>query len=309
MPDVRERYIAAAMPATAGFIEENPDRRIADVMGTKRQAPKMLIADDDPSIVRLLAEQCGKMGFDVSTASNGIVLLIKARRNHFDILIVDVNMPELDGLTVCSSLLASGDQSIEVIVVTGYSDHETIERCESLGLFYGRKGPDFWKSVVAALSSIFPDMAERITEVGSPLTVTKVADRPRVLVIDDDADVIRFFSTQLGKYGVDALSAPDARQGFKIACKEQPTAIISDYFMPDGDAHYLLSRLRSAPVTEHTPVFVISGRSLDETAEKAIKRDIFGRPGAAQVFKKSFDTKDLFGALQKYCGFKKSQSF
>jgi CheY-like chemotaxis protein len=295
------------MPASAGLVGEHPDRHIPDVTGTKRPAPKMLIADDDPSILRLLAEQCGKMGFDVSTTSNGMQLLIKARRNQFDILVVDVNMPELDGLTVCSSLLDPGDKPVEVIIVTGNSDHETIERCESLGLFYGRKGPDFWKNLVTALASIFPDMAERIAEVGSQLTVTKVADRPRVLVVDDDADVIKFFSTRLGKYGVDALSAPDASQGFKIACKEQPTAIISDYFMPDGDAHYFLSRLRSSPVTEHTPVFIISGRSLDETTEQAIKRDVLGRSGAVQVFKKSFDTKELFGALQKYCGFKKSQ--
>ena len=61
------------------------------------KAPKVLIADDDPAIVKLLADRCAKMGFAVETAANGMQLLIKARRNHPDIMIIDVNMPELDG--------------------------------------------------------------------------------------------------------------------------------------------------------------------------------------------------------------------
>ena len=75
--------------------------------------------------------------------------------------------------------------------------------------------------------------------------------------------------------------------------------------MPDGDAQYLLYRLRSSPVTENIPVFVISARKLSELTEQTLKRSIGGRPGALQVFTKSFDTEELFKALQKYCGFEK----
>ena len=62
--------------------------------------PKMLIADDDPAIVKLLAERCSNLGFEVDTASNGVQALIKASRSHPDIMIIDINMPEADGLTV-----------------------------------------------------------------------------------------------------------------------------------------------------------------------------------------------------------------
>jgi PleD family two-component response regulator len=44
---------------------------------------RMLIADDDPSIVRLLADHCAPMGFDVDTASNGIQALVKASRTFW----------------------------------------------------------------------------------------------------------------------------------------------------------------------------------------------------------------------------------
>ena len=269
------------------------------------RAPKMLIADDDPAIVRLLADRCVKMGFKVETATNGVQLLVKARRSHPDIVIVDVNMPELDGLSVCAHLLDPGNKSLEVVVVTGSNDPETVERCQSLGMFYGYKGPDFWNSVEGALAEIYPDMATKIGALESTAADPDVPQRPRVLVVDDDPDIETFFASRLSKCGIDTLYAPDAVQGFRIACKEKPSVIITDNFMPDGDAQFLLYRLRSAPETENIPVFVISARKLSELTEQTLKREIGGRPGAQQVFTKSFDTQELFKALQRYCGFEK----
>jgi CheY-like chemotaxis protein len=276
-----------------------------DIFEARDKAPKMLIADDDPAIVRLLADRCVKMGFKVETATNGIQLLIKARRNQPDVLIVDVNMPELDGLSVCTRLLDPGNKPLEVVVVTGSSDPETAERCESLGMFYGRKGPDFWHSIEGALAEIYPDMANKFGGMEGLSVDTEIPRRPRVLVVDDDPDIETFLASRLGKFGVDTLYAPDATQGHRIACKEKPTVIITDNFMPDGDAQYLLYRLRSTPVTENIPVFVISARRLGDLTEQSLKRAICGHPGALRVFTKSFDTHELFEALRKYCGFQK----
>jgi len=278
---------------------------MAEAFAAQDQAPKMLIADDDPAIVRLLADRCMKMGFRVETATNGVQLLVKARRSQPDIIIVDVNMPELDGLSVCSHLLGPGGKSLEVVVVTGSNDNETAERCESLGMFYGRKGPNFWNSVEGALMEIYPSLSEKIGALEAPAFDTDIPQRPRVLVVDDDPDIEKFLASRLDKFGVDTLYAPDAAQGYRSACRDKPTVIITDNFMPDGDAQYLLYRLRSTPLTENIPVFVISGRKLSDLTEQTLKRAIGGRPGALQVFKKSFDTEELFNALKRFCGFQK----
>src|SRR5450755_885476 len=274
-----------------------------DIFEARDKVPKMLIADDDLAIVRLLADRCVKMGFKVETASNGMQLLIKARRSQPDIMIVDVNMPEMDGLSVCTRFLDPGSRPVEVVVVTGSSDVETAERCESLGVFYGRKGPDFWKNIEAALLEIYPNMAGRIGEQEMQTTGAEVHERPRVLVVDDDPAIHEFLASRLGKFGIDTLYASDAVHGFRLACKENPSVIITDNFMPDGDARYLLHRLRSVPATENIPVFVISGKPLDEVTAQTLRREIGGRPGAVQIFKKSFDTEALFGALKKFSAF------
>lgn len=265
--------------------------------------PKMLIADDDPAIVRRLAERCRKMGFNVDTAANGMQLLIKARRGQPDIMIIDVNMPEMDGLTVCARLLDPGSKPIEVVVVTGNADPETEGRCESLGLFYGRKGPEFWKNIETALIRIYPRMAGSIMAQDMQTTGAQVHERPRVLVVDDDPAIQKFFASRLSKFGIDTLYSADAVHASRLACKEHPSVIITDNYMPDGDAQYLLHRLRSTPATDTIPVFVISGRKIDEVTAQTLRRDICGKPGAAQIFMKSFDTDALFGALRKFCAF------
>jgi DNA-binding response OmpR family regulator len=51
---------------------------MTDASVLSEKPPRMLIADDDPSIVRLLADRCASVGFEVDTATNGIQALIKA---------------------------------------------------------------------------------------------------------------------------------------------------------------------------------------------------------------------------------------
>jgi CheY-like chemotaxis protein len=75
--------------------------------------------------------------------------------------------------------------------------------------------------------------------------------------------------------------------------------------MPDGDAQHLLHRLRSTPATENIPVIVVSGKAVNDLTEQTLRRKICNHPGALRVFAKSFDTKELFDALQKFCGFEK----
>lgn len=274
-----------------------------NLVSAKREAPRMLIADDDPSIVRLLAERCANMGFEVETAINGLQALIKARRSNPDIMIIDVNMPEADGLSVCARLLAASGKSTDVIVVTGSADLETLKHCRSLGAFYGRKGPDFWNSINSALISVFPRMADRINEVQRQSTSVEVRKHPRVLVIDDDPAIAEFFTGRLAKYGVDTLQASNAAQGYKMACKEEPSIIICDYHMPDGDPYYLLWRLRSTLATENIPVFMLSGRNLDESTRQMLMREVCGRPGVARFFTKSLEFDQLFESLQQFCAF------
>jgi CheY-like chemotaxis protein len=270
---------------------------------SSEETPRMLVADDDPSIVRLLADQCARMGFEVDTALNGIQALLKAGRFKPDILVIDVNMPEVDGLSVCAHLLDPDRAPVNVIVVTGSRDSDTLERCEGFGAHYVRKGPNFWNKLEAALVEIHPRMAGKIRKSNTHVPAVRI--RSRVLLIDDDNDINLFLTSRLEKCGLDVKYACDAQQGFRMACKDEPAVIVTDYFMPNGDAQYLLTRLRTTTATENIPVIVLSGRQLSEVTLQSLRREICGHPGAKQILRKSQDTDELFETLKKFCGFER----
>jgi CheY-like chemotaxis protein len=271
--------------------------------GSNGVAARMLIADDDPCVLRAVAARCTAMGFEVETASNGLQVLIKASQNRPDVLIIDVHMPEVDGISVLTYLPDAVKASLHVIVVTGHPGQEIVEKCKGLDASCIHKGYNFWSELEATLTGIFPHKAAAIERSGDHSAKIGVRKRPRVLLVDDDIGVKKFFFRRFEKLGAELLYAADGMRGYWMARREQPTAIVSDYCMPNGNAEYLLTRLRQAPETMSIPVIVQSGRRLNDEIKQRLRQQICGQPGAARILQKSFDTRELFDALQRLCGF------
>lgn len=75
-------------------------------------AHTILIADDDPHIRQLLAFALAKAGLDTIEAGDGEAALTAAEAHGPDLVVLDINMPRLDGLEVCRRLRAAGDLPI-----------------------------------------------------------------------------------------------------------------------------------------------------------------------------------------------------
>ena len=160
--------------------------------------------------------------------------------------------------------------------------------------------PEGLDANVVAASSGAPTVGG-IENVQTRTSQDKMAGRPKILIVDDDPDIGQFLSSRLRKMGVEPLFAADGVEGYRIAQREKPDVIISDYFMPVGNINFLLWKLRTTPATENIPVLVISGWQLDKLTEENLKKDICGRPGAAAVFSKPLDIQELFGTLRGVC--------
>ena len=276
---------------------------MTDVSGLTEKRPKMLIADDDPLSVRMLAYRCGRAGFDVDTATNGVQALIKATRSRPDVLVIDVNMPEADGLAVCARLADASQRPLDIVVVSGSRNADIVKRCEGFGACYVRKGPQFWNGLGAALTQLFPHLAGRIDQLRQQPVGSEMRERPRLLIIDDDPAVGQLFSARLDKCSVQLLCVPDVVQGFRMACSEAPSVIVSDYFLPNGGFLYLLSRLRTRPETRTIPVMVLTRRDVGEKVEQSLLSEVCGNRGVARIFRKSRDTDAMFAALQELWDF------
>jgi CheY-like chemotaxis protein len=243
------------------------------------------------------------MGFQVETAASGLQALIKASQHQPDVLVIDVHMPEVDGLSVLAYLQEIAKKSLHVVVVTGNPGQEITERCEGFDASCIQKGNNFWNEFEARLAEIYPQSAVAIEQSGRRSVKVEVKQRPRVLLVDDDISVKKFFFKKFEKLGAELLYAADGNRGFWKARREEPTVIVADYCMPNGDAEYLLTRLRSVPETRNIPVIVQSGRRLNDAIKQRLRQEICGQPGAARILQKSRDAGELFEALQRLCGF------
>ena len=65
---------------------------------------KILVVDDEPDILEFIQFNLERAGFEIETASNGALAIEQARRFKPDLIILDIMMPELDGVEVCREL-------------------------------------------------------------------------------------------------------------------------------------------------------------------------------------------------------------
>jgi DNA-binding response OmpR family regulator len=78
-------------------------------------APRILIVDDDPNLLVLLADQLRADGYEIATARDGDEALRRLRSAWPDLLIIDMMMPRMDGLTLAREIKAQADLPIIVL--------------------------------------------------------------------------------------------------------------------------------------------------------------------------------------------------
>ena len=84
------------------------------------RAPRILLADDEQSIQTLLSYPLRKDGYDVVQASDGREALARFAESTFDLVVLDVMMPRMDGLEVCRRLRARSD--VPIIMLTAKAE-------------------------------------------------------------------------------------------------------------------------------------------------------------------------------------------
>ena len=101
----------------------------------KHQAAKILVVDDDDAIRQILIEALTMdRKYLVEEASNGIEGSIKLGTYRPDLLILDIFMPEMDGLEVCRNICSEPELSdLKVIITTGHPNHPKLDEVVKLG--------------------------------------------------------------------------------------------------------------------------------------------------------------------------------
>lgn len=94
---------------------------------------KILIVDDQEGIRRLLAEACSLLGYEVFTAASGQEALETVKKNNFQVALVDMKMPGMNGLETMKQLLETV-KDLKGIVMTGYGEIDLVADVNKLGI-------------------------------------------------------------------------------------------------------------------------------------------------------------------------------
>jgi len=123
----------------------------------KEATGRILVVDDDISIRDMLTKALTEAGpYLVDEASNGIEACIKLGTYRPDLLILDMFMPEMDGLEVCRTIKSETEFSdMNVIITTGFPDHQKLKEVVALGFDRIHYKPFNLADFLKAVSNIF----------------------------------------------------------------------------------------------------------------------------------------------------------
>jgi PAS domain S-box-containing protein len=172
---------------------------MADADATS-EAARILICDDDVAVARTFAERLGQAGMPAEVALTGGDALTKAKVRAYDAILVDLTLPDCDGITLIQQLRGEAQhQNTPIVVISADATRGRDDiRSSSLDVLDWLNKPIDLRDLVAVLDR--------------PLA-RRAARRPNILHIDDDASVLAAVAEVLGtSCNIASVASIDAAQ-------------------------------------------------------------------------------------------------
>lgn len=118
-------------------------------------------------------------------------------------------------------------------------------------------------------------------------------DKKRILVVDDEIDILKVIKLQLETFGYDVITATDGLDGLNIARREKPDLIILDIMMPKMSGYKVARFLKFDEEFKNIPIIMLSGLSGD--ADKSTGTET----GADVYLIKPFGSQELLDTIRK----------
>jgi DNA-binding response OmpR family regulator len=134
----------------------------------KRSESRILIVDDERDTCANLRDILGEFGFTVDTADDPLAALAMVERQPYDVALLDLRMPGLDGIELCRRIRERWTGTVRMIV-TAYADPEATAAAASAGAYRVLTKPVDARVLMGLIEAVL--------------------EQPLVLVVDDDRDL------------------------------------------------------------------------------------------------------------------------
>lgn len=212
---------------------------------SKRSVPSILVVDDFSATRGLVRELLAPLAAEISEAENGLEALNIVTTSHFDLIISDYQMPEMDGIRLCQELKKnSSTRGIPVLMLSNFDAAKDINR-------------GFQAGATAYLSKT--NAREQLL-----LTAEKILAKSQfqmeqlILIVDDSSSIRQLVVEGLSHYGFQTMEAENGLEALQCIRQRCPDLILTDINMPEMDGFSLCQEIKANPELAAIPIVVMS---------------------------------------------------
>jgi DNA-binding NtrC family response regulator len=228
--------------------------------------PQLLVVDDEQDTCANLADIFTDLGYEVDVAYDGFSALERVKQKTYDIALLDLKMPGMDGLELFKRIKEISHGTV-AIVVTAYATSETARKILDAGAWRIMPKPVDFSALL--------------------LQVNEALDQPLVLVVDDDHDLCHTLGDLFREHGLRVHIAHDV-EGANVRFRTNNfNVVLIDFRLPKGNGVDVLRSVREQ--NPQTRTILITGYRNE--AELAVKQAL--DQGADAVCYKPFDVPEL----------------
>lgn len=237
---------------------------------------RALVVDDDRHMARTLGDLLQLKGWDVATALSGTAAVQASEREDFDVVIMDVKMPGMNGVEAFKAMKARKPR-IRVVLMTAYAAQDQLAEAEREGVLSVLHKPLDLRALLAILDASLSD------------------ERP-VLLVDDDEAFLRTLAQVLSVRGYEVVTARDVPHAVALMSERRPLAVLLHFrlrAMPTRDAVVAMRRM-----SPDTALILYTGMPAVEPARVA---EAAGIPGewVHACLQKPFPIEQVTGVLDE----------
>ncbi len=236
------------------------------------ETPRILVVDDDQDICRNLSDILTDLGYEVDFAFDGHSALELVGRRPYDLALLDLKMPGMDGLTLYRAIKKHRAGTVSLLV-TAFASPETAAEALAAGAWKVVSKPVDFRKLLG-----FVDEA-----LGQPL----------ILVVDDDHDLCANLWDLLRDRGFRVSLAHDAREAAEQLEESTYKVVMIDMRIPDGDGGAVFQAVRKANPRARTILITGYRSEMDRLIEQMVTE------GADAVCYKPFNMPDLLQKLER----------
>ena len=235
---------------------------------------RILIVDDEQDTCANLSDILTDLGYQVDTANDGFAALELVKKNNYDIALLDLRMPGMDGVELYRRIREVSAGTV-AIVVTAYASSDTAKSARAAGA---------WQ------------ILSKPVNIGNLLNlVSEALDTPLILVVDDDRDLCENLWDVMRDRGYRIHLAHDVVDAERAVQHHDFQVVLIDMKLPSGDGGQVLRLLRQKDPKARTVIITGFASETDTRVQQALAA------GANAVCYKPFDVEKLLGTVHDLC--------